>query len=245
LVDELIVIDSGSEDGTRRTANDAGATVYESPASGGKGEALWRSLAILDTDLIVWLDSDTRNFGPHFVTGLVVPLLDNPEIVMAKAFYRRPLVRDDVAEPVGGARVTELVARPLVNLIYPRLAGVIQPLAGECAVRRDALMSIPFLTGYAVEIGLLLDVVERHGLNALVQVDLGTRVHRNREVPALGQMAFQLIAAMLARMDSIGHIKLAEELSDILVQFDAASPKSERLVVRELPPMSHLFQTPR
>jgi glucosyl-3-phosphoglycerate synthase len=193
----------------------------------------------------VWLDSDTRNFGPHFVTGLVAPLLDDPEIVMAKAFYRRPLVRDDIAEPTGGARVTELVVRPLVNLTYPRLAGVIQPLAGECAVRRDAFMNIPFLTGYAVEIGLLLDVVERHGLDSLVQVDLGTRVHRNREVPALGQMAFQLIQALLARMDWMGKIKLAEELSNILVQFDAALPKSQRLEVLELPPMAHMFQAPK
>ncbi|MGH2730911.1 MAG: glucosyl-3-phosphoglycerate synthase [Actinomycetota bacterium] len=245
LVDELVVVDSGSKDGTHRIAREAGAIVYDSPVSGGKGEALWKSLAVLDTDVIVWLDSDTRNFGPHFVTGLVAPLLADPEIAMVKAFYRRPLVRDDIAEPSGGARVTELVVRPLVNLIYPRLAGVIQPLAGECAVRRDVFMKIPFFTGYAVEIGLLLDVVERLGLNALVQVDLGTRVHRNREVPALGQMAFQVIAAMLARMDEMGRIKLADELSDILVQFDPGSPRREELEVRELPPMSEVLEASR
>jgi glucosyl-3-phosphoglycerate synthase len=245
LVDELVVVDSGSEDGTHRIARDAGATVFNSPESGGKGEALWKSLAILDTDVIVWLDSDTRNFGPHFVTGLVAPLLVDPEIVMAKAFYRRPLVRDDVAEPSGGARVTELVVRPLVNLIYPRLAGVIQPLAGECAVRRDAVIKLPFFTGYAVEIGLLVDVVERHGLNALVQVDLGTRVHRNRDVPALGQMAFQVVTATLARIDAMGRIKLADELSNILVQFDAASPRREKVEIKELPPMSEVLEAPR
>jgi glucosyl-3-phosphoglycerate synthase len=233
LVDELVVIDSGSEDGTQRVARDAGAVVHDSPASGGKGEALWKSLAVLDTDVIVWLDSDTRDFGPHFVTSLVAPLLQNSAVVMAKGFYRRP------------ARVTELVVRPLINLLHPRLQGVIQPLSGECAVRRHALLDLPFFTGYAVEIGLLVDVVDRYGLDALVQVDLGTRVHRNQDITALGRMAFHVIAAMLARLDAIGRIKLADELTDALVQFDAGAPRRQELDVRELPPMSEVLEAPR
>lgn len=254
VVDELLVVDSGSEDGTPEAAAASGADVHfvdelpPGPALGGalagKGEALWKSLAVARGDLLVWIDSDIRNFSTTFVTSLLAPLLTNDEIVMSKAFYERPLETPAGFEVKEGARVTELAARPLIQLLYPRLAGVVQPLSGEYAVRRKAIMELPFVTGYGVDIGLLIDVVERFGLDALVQADIGVRLHRNRDLATLGRMSFQVMQAILMRVGAAGHLDPTGSSSTHLVQFlqeSLARPVHIDLEIGERPPMSEVL----
>lgn len=228
LVDQLVVIDSGSTDSTIDEAASAGAEVVKAAdlvpsapriARPGKGESLWKSLAIMETDVIVWLDSDTRNFTATFVSALVAPLLGDRSIVFTKAFYDRPLDGGTGLLPMGGARVTELSVRPLINLLYPELAGFIQPLSGEYAGRREALLDLPFGIGYDVDLLLLIELIERHGVGAIAQVDLGSRVHRNRDIPALGRMSFEIVRAFLERLDEDGRLKLADALPEEMVQF--------------------------
>lgn len=195
LVDEVVVIDSDSADDTAAVAIRAGADVHRArdilpgvtPLS-GKGEALWKSLAVVTADIVVWLDADVAPFDSAFVPGLVGPLLLTPEIDYVKALYRRDL--DD--RRGDGGRVTEICARPLINLVHPHLAAFAQPLAGEAAGRTAVLRTVPFLTGYAVEMGLLIELCERLGLARLAQVDLGERRHRHQPTPALGRMAHEI-----------------------------------------------------
>ncbi len=208
LVDELVVIDSHSTDATAQIAREAGATLYQDdavlPESGrarGKGEALWKSIAVSRGDLICWLDSDLVDFSPSYVPGLLGPLLTDEQIGFVKAIYARQL-----GETNDGGRVTEICARPLINLFYPELAGIAQPLAGEQAGRRSLLERLPFFTGYAVEIGLLIDILHTAGLGALAQVDLGTRAHVNQATPALGEMAFTIQHAVLQRLARDGRV---------------------------------------
>lgn len=251
LIDELIVIDSGSTDGTASIARASGATVYRAtelmPQAGtvgaaGKGESLWKSLSAVASDVIVWLDSDTRNFDSRFVTGLVAPLLDDPALGFVKAFYERPIERDEVTLPAEGGRVTEIAIRPLLNLFFPSLAGVIQPLSGECAGRLSMLQEVPFFTGYAVDVGLLIDITERFGLEVMAQADLGVRVHRNRDIAALGRMSFEIIRALMQRLDDDALVKLAGPLPDELTQFVSESsgmrPDRVSIPVTERPPLS-------
>lgn len=194
LVDEIVVVDDGSSDGTAVMAAAAGARVV--PGTGtGKGDAMWTSLRESDGDLVVWCDADVRNFGPRFVLGLLGPLLADDGVQFVKAFYDRPL---DGRAGEGG-RVTELVARPLLALLFPHLAGVRQPLAGECAGRREALESVPFVSSYGVDVALLVDIADRYGVEALAQVDLGSRVHRNRSLDELAPQAAAVIQALLER----------------------------------------------
>jgi len=207
LVDELVVIDSFSTDGTARRAAEAGATVVpcsrvlpQLPAVPGKGEALWRSLFATTGDLLVFLDADLADAGPHFVTGLLGPLLMAGR-AFSKGYYRRPLITEHGVSPDGGGRVTELVARPLLNLYWPPLSAFAQPLAGEYAVRRDLLRQLPFPTGYGVEIALLIDLLDRVGLAAMAQVDLGRRTHRHQSTAALGAMAAEVLGTALRRLD--------------------------------------------
>jgi glucosyl-3-phosphoglycerate synthase len=203
LVSEIVVMDSASTDGTRRAAEEAGARVVQDRevlpglAPGrGKGEAMWKSLAVLSGDLVVWLDADVVDFDTAFVSGLLGPLLAEPEVGYVKALYTRGLGDDDE----GGGRVTEICARPLINLFHPELAGFAQPLSGEAAGRRDLLRSVPFFTGYAVELGLLIDLHRAAGLGALAQVDLGSRRHANQSTAALGAMASTISQAVLTRL---------------------------------------------
>lgn len=226
LVDHLIVMDSGSSDETANLARSAGADVVvasevlaQMGTATGKGEALWKSLAVTDGDIVVWLDSDIRNFDPRFVTRLVAPLLVDESLAMTKGFYERPLESPSGLRPTGGGRVTELVVRPLLQLLYPLLAGVIQPLSGEYAIRREIALQIPFFTGYAVDVGLLIDLVQRRGLDALAQVDLGRRVHRNRDTLELGQMAHEIMRAVLTRLDDNGTIEFRRDLPSSFMQF--------------------------
>jgi glucosyl-3-phosphoglycerate synthase len=207
LVSEIVVVDSRSSDRTRAVAAEAGARVVEDRevlprlAPGrGKGEAMWKSLAVLSGDLVVWLDSDVVDFDPAFVTGLLGPLLDDPEVGYVKAVYRRRLG----GEADGGGRVTEICARPLINIFYPELAGFAQPLSGEAAGRRELLSSVPFFGGYAVELGLLIDLLRSAGLGALAQVDLGERRHHNQPTAALGAMASTITQAVLRRVADEG-----------------------------------------
>ena len=251
LIDELIVVDSGSTDDTVAVARAEGATVYAAADLTdrgrvlGKGDCLWRSLTVIEGDIVVWLDSDTRNMHEGFVVDLVAPLLSDAGFVMTKAFYDRPLVTDAEILSTGGARVTELVARPLFQLFYPELVGVMQPLAGEYAGFADAFKEIPFFTGYGVEVGLLLDIAERWGVEAIAQVDLGVRVHRNRSILDLGATSFQVMTAALTRLDDLGRIKIPDELPKQLLQFEPSrSGPASRLLdleVLERPPIKDLY----
>jgi len=207
LLDEIAVIDSGSSDQTVAVTRGLGVPTYQHseilPETGsfdGKGEALWKSLHVLRGDLIVWLDTDIRNIHPQFVYGLVGPLLHEPRIAYVKGYYQRPLHDGPSHSANGGGRVTELTARPLLNLFFPELSGVIQPLAGEYAGRRELLERLPFFTGYGVEIGHLIDILERYGLDRIGQVDLDTRVHRNRDLEPLSLMAFAIVQVVMARV---------------------------------------------
>ncbi len=206
LVDELVVIDSGSQDGTASAARAAGATVISVDelllAYGrrpGKGDALWKSLYATTGNIVAFLDSDLIDFDPSFVTGLVGPLLTNPDVGYVKGLYDRPLQTAQGIAPEGGGRVTELIARPLLNAMWPELAGFVQPLSGEYAGRRRLLEAVPFASGYGVEIALLIDLLGLAGLDALAQTDLGVRRHSHQADPALGRMAGQILQTALHR----------------------------------------------
>jgi len=220
LLDEIVLIDSGSTDDTVKIAEDFGIPVFVHqeilPQHGsfkGKGEALWKSLYVLKGDIIAWVDTDIKNFYPGFVYGLLGPLLREPKIQYVKGFYRRPIKMDGKLVSEGGGRVTELTVRPLFNLFYPELSGMIQPLAGEYAGRRSVLERVPFFTGYGVETGLLIDLFNEFGLEAIAQVDLEERVHRNQSLPSLSQMAFAIIQVVMQRLEGKSRIQLMDEVN--------------------------------
>ena len=246
LVDELLVVDSDSTDATAAVARAAGADVVATtevlPAHGtrpGKGEALWKSLAETTGDLVVFLDADLIGDVAHYVPGLLGPLLTDPQVLYVKGCYTRPLALDGDTQPAGGGRVTELTARPLLNALWPELAGFVQPLGGEYAGRRSALEQVPFVSGYGVEVGLLVDLLELGGLSALAQVDLGVRRHTSQSDEALGAMAGQVVATVLARAGTRGHVL---DPSGLLTQFrhdgTAFVPRSTPVAVDERPPMA-------
>ena len=201
LVDEIIVVDDHSTDTTALIAESAGAQVIDASSvltghgeGHGKGAALWKSLHEATGDLIVWCDADIVAFDPRFVVGLLGPLVVHPRIDFVKGFYERP-----AQGAVGGGRVTELVARPLLAMFFPQLAGAVQPLAGECAGRRSVLEQLPFVVGYGVDVALLIDVSRARGVDAVAQIDLGIRHHRNRTLDELGPQALAVMQAILRR----------------------------------------------
>jgi glucosyl-3-phosphoglycerate synthase len=206
LLDEIVVIDSDSTDATYAVASAAGATVHRAsdirpdlgPAT-GKGEAMWKSLFVTRGDLIAFMDADLLDWDTHFVPGLLGPLLSSSDVQLVKGFYERPFATDGESAPFEGGRVTELVARPLIALLFPDLRDLVQPLAGEWAVRRSLFESLSVPTGYAVELAALADTLALHGLGAIAQVDLGTRAHRHQALRDLGGMSAQIIAAALGR----------------------------------------------
>jgi glucosyl-3-phosphoglycerate synthase len=219
LLDEILVIDSASTDDTREIAEAEGARVVQHPAVlprygsfPGKGEALWKSLYETSGDIIVWADTDVRNWHPRMVYGTLGPLLVEPRLKYVKGYYQRPIVEGGVLKEGGGGRVTELVARPLINLFFPELSGLIQPLSGEYAGRRSLLEQIPFFTGYAVEIGHLIDALDKAGLGGLGQVDLERRVHRNQELEGLSRMSFVILQAVMKRLEERRRARLFAEL---------------------------------
>jgi nucleotide-binding universal stress UspA family protein len=223
LVDELLVIDSDSTDRTREVAAAEGARVVvhqqllsQYGSFVGKGEALWKSLYETSGDIVVWADTDVRDWHPRMVYGTVGPLITEERLQYVKGYYRRPIVQDGVLKEGGGGRVTELVARPLVNLFFPELSGMIQPLSGEYAGRRSLLETIPFFTGYAVEIGHLIDIAERCGLEGLGQVDLERRIHRNQELEGLSRMSFVILQAVMRRLEERHKTRLFAEMGSTM-----------------------------
>ena len=237
LVDEIVVIDDGSTDATAEIAASEGAAVFaessilpDLPSGSGKGNALWKSLYACRGDVICWLDADIRNFDTAFVARLVRPLVDDERVIFTKGYYRRPLN----GEPSGGGRVTELVARPLLSHWFPGLRDIIQPLSGEYAGRREILEGLPFVEGWGVELGLLVDLAQRYGTGAITQVDLGVREHRNRPVDELGPQALAIFLAALRRAGVGDVAPLAAEL----VRFDDDHQRvAVPVEVRERPPM--------
>ncbi len=208
LLDEIVLIDSNSTDRTRQIAHQAGIPVYVHqellPAYGarpGKGEALWKSLFVTRGDLLIWIDTDIANIHPRFVYGIIGPMLLNRDIQFVKGFYRRPLRVGDKLQASGGGRVTELTARPLLNLFYPELSGVIQPLSGEYGGRRSALERCTFTSGYGVETSLLIEIYELFGLSAIAQVDLLERIHHNQTLEALSKMSFAIIQTVMRKLE--------------------------------------------
>jgi glucosyl-3-phosphoglycerate synthase len=247
LIDELVVIDSDSRDDTVKLAKAEGATVYqdreilpELEPFGGKGDALWKSLFILEGDILAFIDTDIRNFHPRFAYSLFGPLLFEEGVHYVKGFYERPIQNGGELASTGGGRVTELLARPLLNLFFPALAAVVQPLSGEYAGTREILESVPFFTGYGVEFGLLVDILDRVGLDALAQVDMDVKVHRNQGVPELSRMAFGILQVAVNRLAALGRIELCTELSNVLYQFKSVDgtyePEPWLIEVKERPP---------
>jgi glucosyl-3-phosphoglycerate synthase len=211
--DEIVVVDAASADGTAAVAERAGAVVWQEgelmPSYGpvlGKGDAMWRALSVLDGELVCFLDADTESFSAHFVTGLLGPLVCEPGVSFTKAFYRRPFVQGGVSVADGGGRVNHLMARPALELFYPQLAEVHQPLAGEVAARRELLEALPFATGYGVEIAMLIDAWREVGLVGIAQVDLDEHRNRHQPLSALTPMALTVLATIARRMEREGRL---------------------------------------
>jgi glucosyl-3-phosphoglycerate synthase len=251
LVDEIVLVDSDSSDQTREVARRLGVPVYihqrllpELGPRAGKGEALWKSLLVTRGDLLIWLDTDIVNIHPRFVFGILGPLLLDRRIQFVKGFYRRPLRVGDRVQAGGGGRVTELTARPLLNLFYPELSGVIQPLSGEYGGRRTALEQLPFFSGYGVETGLLIEVLERFGLPAIAQVDLQERIHHNQSLEALSKMSFAIIQAVIAKIERRYERAILDDVNKSmkLIRYQDGEYQLEvdEVVERERPPMASL-----
>ena len=213
VVDQIVVVDH-STDGTSEIARALGVEVHDqerlAPELGpvlGKGDAMWRALRVLDGEVICFLDADSEQFGAHFACGLLGPILCGDGISFVKGFYRRPFRVGETTFPDGGGRVTELTARPLLNLFYPDLAAVRQPLAGEIAARRDLLEQLPFATGYGVDIGLLIDAYTLAGLDAIAQVDLDVRQNDHQALRDLGPMAYAVLRTVALRLEREGRLR--------------------------------------
>jgi len=245
LVSEVVVLDDGSTDDTAAVARAAGARVVseasvlpETGPGSGKGNAMWKSLYACNGDIICWVDADLRNFRGEYIERLCAPLLAQPDTMFVKAFYTRSFE----GAPTGGGRVTELVARPLLNLLWPQLSGLVQPLAGEYAARRSLLEQLPFPCGYGVELALLVDTLDLVGLEALAQVDLGVRVHRHHDERRLGRMAAEIMRTAFDRLARRGDLTDLGALGDSLTQFDRGatgfSSRSHSVLGLERPPMA-------
>ncbi len=239
LVDEIVVIDDHSSDGTAAVAAAAGARVVSARAvlpdhgeGHGKGEVLWKSLFVSEGDLVVWCDADIREFDERFVVGVAAPLVLDPTVTFSKGWYRR-----EEHDGVGGGRVTELVARPLLSMFFPALCRIRQPLSGEYGGRRDVLEQLPFVEGYGVDIGLLIDVAARYGIDSIAQVDLDVRHHRNRPLSELSPQAMAVAGTILHKAQP----GLVDPDTPLLLPDGNGVP----VEVRERPPLSELADHPR
>ena len=217
-MDQILAVDADSPDGTADVAAARGAEVYSENelmsnhgGTHGKGDAMWRALSVARGDLVMYIDADTKDFRPQLVYGILGPILEIPGIRFVKAAYRRPFKSHETVETDGGGRVTELSAKPLFNLFYPELTGFVQPLAGEFVADRELFTSIPFLTGYAVESGIMIDVLKAVGLEAMAQVDLGTRQNRHQPLRDLSRMSYSVLRAVARRMRQEGRLNQARE----------------------------------
>jgi glucosyl-3-phosphoglycerate synthase len=249
LVDELLVIDSGSTDNTVDIAGSFGADVHianeilpDLEQFRGKGENLWKALYISKGDIIVYIDADIKNIHHRFAYGLIGPLLLDDRIKYTKAFYDRPIsVGKNKIRPTGGGRVTELVIRPLFSLFFPELTQIIQPLSGEYAGYREIFENIPFPIGYGVETSMILDIYDKWGLDVIAQVDLDRRIHRNQDTKALGRMAFAILKTFINRQKRSGLIDLKEDLFDEIIQYNLVDnqyqPEALQIKGLERPPM--------
>ncbi|HSL01072.1 MAG TPA: glucosyl-3-phosphoglycerate synthase [Rubrobacteraceae bacterium] len=261
LVDQVLAVDADSPDGTASVAARHGAEVFSENdlmsrygGAHGKGDAMWRSLSVARGDLVMYVDADTRDFRPQLVYGILGPILEVPEVRYVKAAYRRPFKSHETLEVDGGGRVTELSAKPLFNLFYPELAGFVQPLAGEFVADKELFCSIPFLTGYAVETGIMIDVLKHAGLSAMAQVDLGTRQNRHQHLRDLSRMSYAVLRAVARRLRQEGRLNQTRDpnLPEQLFQFSdylhaVATPDGLKLqeYVEELverPPMAEISQ---
>ena len=260
LVEQILVVDADSVDGTAEVAARSGAEVYSENEllshygdAHGKGDAMWRSLSVARGNLVMFADSDTKDFKPQFVYGTLGPVINVPDVRFVKGAFRRPFKSNETVELDGGGRVTELTTKPLFNLFYPELAGFVQPLAGEFAADKELFLSIPFLTGYAVETGIMIDVFKKVGLGAMAQVDLGTRQNRHQPLFDLGRMSYSVLRAVARRMRQDGRLRQVRDPSmpHSLFQFSdylhaVATPEGLKLRehVEELverPPMAEVL----
>lgn len=249
LLDEIVVIDSGSTDNTREIARSYGADVYKATEIlpglekfKGKGENLWKALYITKGDIIVYLDADIKNIHHRFAYALIGPLLFYDNIKYVKAFYDRPIaIGKSKIRPTGGGRVTELVIRPLFSLYFPELTQILQPLSGEYAGFREVFEAIPFPIGYGVETSMILDIYEKWGLDVFAQVDLDKRIHRNQDTRALGKMAFVIMMTFLNRQQKLGLIDIKNDLFNEMIQYNLVRNeyKSDIFKIKghERPPM--------
>ena len=249
LLDEIVVIDSGSTDKTREIARNYGADVYKASdilpgleEYKGKGENLWKALYITKGDIIVYLDADIKNIHHRFAYGLIGPLLITDHVKYSKAFYDRPIaIGKNKVRPTGGGRVTELIIRPLFSLYFPELTQVLQPLSGEYAGYREVFEKIPFPIGYGVETSMILDIYKKWGLDVIAQIDLEKRVHRNQDTQALGRMAFGILKTFLDRIEKLGMIDIKKDTLNEMIQFnlvgDRYMPDTYTIQGLERPPI--------
>lgn len=254
LLDEIVVIDSGSSDNTVKVARSFDAVVYPAdeilpayPAYRGKGENLWKALYVTRGDILVYLDADIKNIHHRFAYGLLGPLLTVPGIRFAKAFYDRPIaLGKSKVRQTGGGRVTELVIRPMLSLFFPELTQIVQPLSGEYAGFRDIFERIPFPIGYGVETSMLLDICETWGLDVIAQVDLERRVHRNQDTKALGRMSFVVLKTFLDRLERLGLVEFRKQLYNQMLQYqlvqDRIVPDVFEIQGLERPPMIEIAE---
>jgi glucosyl-3-phosphoglycerate synthase len=248
LIDEIVVIDSGSKDKTREVAEKYGAKVFASEeilknygSYRGKGENLWKSLYVLRGDIVVWIDADIANIEPKFLYGLVGPLLQYDDIGYVKAFYKRPMRAEGDIAPSGGGRVTEILIRPLFSLFYPELAALVQPLSGEYAGRRTILEQLPFSVGYGIEVGHLIDIYRNFGPQVIAQVDMDQRIHRNQTIEALSRMSYGVLSTFLSRLEKYEDVRLLRELGAAHLAL-VADKRGQKIVSTEIstverPPM--------